>query len=84
MRGVFEEVEGGLLALQDLDEELSLQEQTLDLRMRLALAREKHNHRLYSVKSEYCSLTIFACTEYAITWVHFTSWLLSLLHVGGL
>lgn len=53
MRGVFEEVEGGLLALEDLDEDLALQEQTLDLRMRLALAREKHNHRLYSVKSEY-------------------------------
>lgn len=53
MRGLFEEVEGGLLALEDLDEELSLQEQTLDLRLSLALAREKHTHRLNVLKSEF-------------------------------
>ncbi|KAG7169870.1 Dysbindin protein-like [Homarus americanus] len=52
MRGVFEEVEGGLMELEDLDEELSLQEQTLDLRLSLALAREKHTHRLNSLKNE--------------------------------
>ncbi|XP_071551878.1 dysbindin protein homolog isoform X2 [Panulirus ornatus] len=52
MRGLFEEVEGGLLALEDLDEELSLQEQTLDLRLSLALAREKHTHRLNVLKGE--------------------------------
>lgn len=52
MRGLFEEVEGGLLALEDLDEELSLQEQILDLRLSLALAREKHTHRFSSLSSE--------------------------------
>lgn len=52
MRGLFEEVEGGLLTLEDLDEELTLQEQVLDLRLSLALAREKHTHRLNSLNSE--------------------------------
>ncbi|XP_045618803.1 dysbindin protein homolog [Procambarus clarkii] len=52
MRGLFEEVEGGLLELQDLDEELSLQEITLDLRLSLALSREKYTHRLNSLKKE--------------------------------
>lgn len=51
-RGLFEEVEGGLLALENLEEELALQEQTLDLRLSLALAREKHNHRLNSLNCE--------------------------------
>ncbi|KAK8741894.1 hypothetical protein OTU49_001999, partial [Cherax quadricarinatus] len=50
MRGLFEEVEGGLLELQDLDEDLSLQEKTLDLRLSLALSREKHTHTLNSLK----------------------------------
>lgn len=52
MRGLFEEVEGGLLTLQDLDEELTLQEQILDLRLSLALAREKHTHSLNSLNNE--------------------------------
>ncbi|XP_069945674.1 dysbindin protein homolog [Cherax quadricarinatus] len=52
MRGLFEEVEGGLLELQDLDEDLSLQEKTLDLRLSLALSREKHTHTLNSLKKE--------------------------------
>lgn len=52
MRGLFEEVEGGLLTLEDLDEELSLQEQILDLRLSLALAREKHTHHFNSLNSE--------------------------------
>ncbi|CAL4122547.1 unnamed protein product [Meganyctiphanes norvegica] len=52
MRALFEEVEGGLLALEDLEEELELQEKTLDLRLSLALAREKHTHKLNELKSE--------------------------------
>lgn len=52
MRGLFEEVEGGLLTLEDLDEELSLQEQILDLRLSLALAREKHTHHFNSLNSK--------------------------------
>lgn len=59
MRGLFEEVEGGLLTLEDLDEELSLQEQTLDLRLSLALAREKQTHTLNSLKSVWLHALLF-------------------------
>ncbi|XP_076045046.1 dystrobrevin binding protein dysbindin [Oratosquilla oratoria] len=52
MRGLFEDVEGGLLGLQDVQEELELQEKTLDLRLNLALRREKDNHRLNAIKAE--------------------------------
>ncbi|ROT83008.1 dysbindin protein homolog [Penaeus vannamei] len=52
LRGLFEEVEGGLLALEDLEEDLALQEKTLDLRLSLALSREKHNHRLNALRNE--------------------------------
>ncbi|KAK7028229.1 hypothetical protein SK128_005956, partial [Halocaridina rubra] len=51
-RGLFEEVEGELLALENLEEELALQEKTLDLRLSLALAREKHNHSLNALNCE--------------------------------
>ncbi|KAG0710202.1 Dysbindin [Chionoecetes opilio] len=52
MRGLFEEVEGGLLTLEDLDEELTLQEHILDLRLSLALSREKNTHKLNSLNNE--------------------------------
>ena len=57
MRGLFEEVEGGLLALEDLTDELEVQEKTLDYRLSLALAREKHSHQLSSLKSLFISVT---------------------------
>ena len=45
-------MEGGLLALEDLTDELETQEKTLDFRLSLALAREKHNHRISAIKSK--------------------------------
>lgn len=51
VRGLFEEVEGELLALEDLEEELSLQEKTLDMRLSLAIAREKTSHKLKQLRS---------------------------------
>lgn len=70
-------MEGGLLALEDLEEDLALQEKTLDLRLSLALSREKHNHRLNALRSEwglgvlspvYVLLGIYSMYIYCVLW----------------
>ena len=47
---MFEEVESELTNLEDLQEELDLQEKTLDMRLNIALTREKHNHKINELK----------------------------------
>ncbi|KAB7504261.1 UNVERIFIED_CONTAM: hypothetical protein RMT77_010000 [Armadillidium vulgare] len=52
VRGLFEEVEGEILTLEDLEEELLLQEKTLDMRLSLALARENTTHKLKQFRND--------------------------------